>query len=97
MMLLEEHDKSTSAVRVRKSHFSVFPEFNDTSYQRRYELFCTRLVRERLYDAACLIVTPSGKGINGNLHEPLEELSFCSFVSSLQGKLTEAQRRSPPQ
>ena len=96
MMLLEEHKQSTRPVRLRQPHFSAFPEFNDTSYQRRYELFCTRLVRERLYDAACLIVSPSEKGADGQYKEPLEELAFSTFVSSLQGKLTEARRRLPP-
>jgi hypothetical protein len=93
MMLLEEHGKSTAPVRLRESHFSVFPEFRETSYAKRYELFCTRLVRERLYDAACLIMSPSTEGIKGMFSEPVEELSFNNFVLSLQGKLTEALRK----
>jgi hypothetical protein len=96
MMLLEDHKKSTTPVRLRESHFSVFPEFHQTSYQKRYELFCTRLVRERLYDAACLVVTASTEGLKGNFSEPVEELSFNNFVLSLQGKLTEARRRFNP-
>lgn len=95
MMLLEEHEKSTRPVKLREPHFPAFREFNDASYQRRYELFCTRLVRERLYDAACLLVSPSDGGSKGDYKEPLEELAFSSFVASLQGKLTEARRRSP--
>jgi hypothetical protein len=95
MMLLEEHRKSTRPVRLRQPHFPAFSEFSNASYQRRYELFCTRLVRERLYDAACLIVSPSDKGVAGDYKEPLEELAFSNFVVSLQGKLTEARRRLP--
>ena len=95
MMLLEEHKKSTRPVKLREPHFPAFAEFRDASYQRRYELFCTRLVRERLYDAACLIVSPSDNGTNGEYKEPLEELEFGNFVASLEGKLTEARRRSP--
>jgi hypothetical protein len=94
MMLLEEHENSTRPVRLRQPHFRTFSEFQDTSYQRRYELFCTRLVRERLYDAACLVVSPAGTGSNGQFKEPVEELAFRNFVLSLQGKLTEARRRS---
>lgn len=96
MMLLEEHEMSTRPVKLRQPHFSAFSEFHDTSYQRRYELFCTRLVRERLYDAACLIISPSDTGSRGEYTEPLEELGFSNFVLSLQGKLTEANRRSRP-
>jgi hypothetical protein len=95
MMLLEDHEKSTTPVRLREPHFSAFPEFHDTSYKQRYELFCTRLVRERLYDAACLIVTPSDKGLKGDFDEPVEELAFENFILSLTGKLTEARRRLP--
>lgn len=95
MMLLEEHRKSTRPVRVREPHFPAFSEFINASYQRRYELFCTRLVRERLYDAACLIISPSDRGVRGEYKEPLEELAFGNFIASLQGKLTEARRRLP--
>ena len=59
MMLLEEHKKSTRPVKLRQPHFPAFSEFIKASYQRRYELFSARLVRERLYDAACLIVSPA--------------------------------------
>jgi hypothetical protein len=93
MMLLEEHRKSTRPVKLRQPHFPAFSEFTKASYQRRYELFCTRLVRERLYDAACLVVCPSDKGSAGAYKEPIEELAFRNFVLSLQGKLTEARRR----
>ena len=95
MMLLEEHKKSTRPVKLRQPHFPAFSEFTKASYQRRYELFCTRLVRERLYDAACLIVSPADRGADGEYKEPLEELAFSNFVLSLQGKLTEARRRRP--
>jgi hypothetical protein len=93
MMLLEEHRKSTTPVKLRQPYFSTFSEFQGTSYQRRYELFCTRLVRERLYDAACLIVSPADTGSRGEFKEPVEELAFGNFILSLQGKLTEARRR----
>ncbi len=94
MMLLEEDPGSTTPVRLREPHFKAFPEFRDASYQRRYELFCTRLVRERLYDAACLIVSPADRGVEGHYREPVDELAFSNFVASLQGKLTETRRRN---
>jgi hypothetical protein len=54
-MLLEESPKSTSPVRVKEPHYKVFDEFRDSSYAKRYELFCEKLARERLYDSACFI------------------------------------------
>lgn len=93
MMLLEEHPRSVSPVRLREPHFKALPEFQGSSYRSRYELFCTRLVRERLYDAACLLLSPAAAGVQGDFREPREELSFASFAASLQGRLVEVQRR----
>ena len=84
-MLLEEARGSTSPVSVREPHFSVFPEFKGASYARRYELFCTRLVRERVYDAACFIMSPRAGGMAGGYSEPCGEISFAKFASSLMG------------
>lgn len=57
LMLLEDSKRSTSPIKVAEPHFEVFPEFKHTSYAKRYELFCERLVRERLYDAACFLMS----------------------------------------
>lgn len=82
-MLLEEHERSTVPVRVDEQHFEVFPEFRQTSYARRYEVFCERLLRERLYDGACLLLSDQENGLAGGVREPSTELSFRSFATSL--------------
>jgi hypothetical protein len=86
-MLLEQHPKSTTAVRIPEPNFASFSEFNDTSFADRYDIFCTRLVRERLYDSACLILSSEDGGLEGEFSEPNPELSFFNFVTSLQGKI----------
>jgi len=96
LMILEEHEKSLSPVRVAEPHFSVFPEFSDITYARRYDLFCTRLVRERLYDAACLLLSPQREGLRGGFNEPNSDLSFLNFVTSLQGRIRTAVLRRRP-
>ena len=53
LMLLEDAPASMASVRAREPHFAVFPEFKEASYAKRYEILLTKLVRERLYDAAC--------------------------------------------
>lgn len=53
------------------------------SYAQRYGLFCERLVRERLYDAACLLLSPAAAGLEGAYREPHPELSFRAFALSL--------------
>ncbi|RMF85800.1 MAG: restriction endonuclease [Planctomycetota bacterium] len=56
--VLEESAESTKPVRFYSPHFGARPEFEDTSYAERYELLCRKLVQERLYDAAALVMTP---------------------------------------
>jgi hypothetical protein len=83
-MLLEEARGSTRAVAVGEPHFPVFDEFRDASYAKRYEILLTKMVRERLYDAACLILSPSSAGLkSGQFSEPCSELRFASFAESL--------------
>ncbi len=84
-MLLEEAPGSTSSVRAASPHFDVFPEFCEASYAKRYELFCLRLVRERLYDAACLLLSDAAQGKRGAYAEPCAEVSSRTFAASLGG------------
>jgi len=83
LMLLEDTPKSQSSVRVTETHFEVFDEFKEASYAKRYELFCERLVRERLYDSACLLLSNRESGLNGDYAEPNPEINFQNFVISL--------------
>ena len=83
LMLLEDASKSQSPVNVVEPHFGVFEEFIGASYAKRYELFCERLVRERLYDAACLILSDRGDGLKGKFSEPNPEVNFKAFATSL--------------
>ena len=43
----------------------------------------TKMVRERLYDAASLILTPQNAGRTGAFSEPCPELTFANFAESL--------------
>jgi len=83
MMLLEEVPGSMRPVKAREPHFKVFPEFQDASYSKRYEILLTKLVRERLYDSACFLLSNEEKGIHGYSREPAPELSFQNFIASL--------------
>lgn len=67
-------------------YFRVFPEFQDASYVRRYQLLLTKLVRERLYDSACFILSDREGGVEGACREPDPELTFEGFVQSLVGR-----------
>ena len=86
LMLLEQAPASLSSVRARESHFKVFPEFKEASYAKRYEILLTKLVRERLYDAACFLMSNAEGGPKGLYSEPAVELGFQNFIASLMAK-----------
>jgi Restriction endonuclease XhoI len=86
LMLLEDAPGSMSPVRAREPHFKVFPEFKEASYAKRYEILLTKLVRERLYDAACFLMSNATDGSAGGYREPATELSFENFIASLLAK-----------
>lgn len=86
LMLLEDTQKSTTAVEVDEPYFKVFDEFRGASYAKRYELFCERLMRERLYDGACLILSDRTSGLKGGFKEPNPEFSFNGFATSLSAR-----------
>ena len=83
LFLLEECDRSLSPVKVSESHFAVFEEFREASYAKRYEILLTKLLRERLYDGACLLLSNGKDGVQGKYHETNKELQFQSFATSL--------------
>lgn len=85
LMLLEEAPASLRPVANREPHFPVFAEFKDASYVRRYETLLTKLVRERLYDSACFLLSDAANGPKGHYREPSPELTFRKFVASLVG------------
>jgi hypothetical protein len=86
LMLLEEAPGSLSPVRAHEPHFKVFPEFRGASYAKRYEILLTKIVRERLYDAACFLMSNAEDGPEGRYTEPAPELAFDNFLASLTAK-----------
>jgi hypothetical protein len=95
-MLLEDAQKSNSPVRMKQPHFNVFAEFQGASYAKRYELLLTKLVRARLYDAACFLMSSREGGLRGEYREPNRELGFDVFVTSLLARAVSVARTQPP-
>lgn len=85
-MLLEDCGGSTTPVKLGKPLFKVADVFLKTSYADRYRIFCERLVLERQYDAACLMMSCQDGAPLGDYSEPSTELSFRNFAASLTGK-----------
>ncbi len=87
VMLLEDCENSIRPVSVRQPHFPVFPEFIGASYSKRYQLLLTKLIRERLYDSACFLMSPKVEGLNGAYSFPNAALAFEPFLVSLLGSI----------
>ena len=85
--MLEDSPTSTRPVRVNEPHFKVFPEFVGSSYARRYELFCRKLVRERHYTSSAFLMSEPATGANGDYATPAQDLSMERFARALIGHL----------
>ena len=83
MMLLEDSSRSRLPVKVVSPHFPVFAEFKEASYRGRYAILIEKLLRERLYDGACLLLSAAGSAKTGDYLEPHAELTFSKFVTPL--------------
>ena len=83
LMLLEDSERSRSAVKVIEPHFPVFPEFKGASYRDRYAILIEKLLRDRLYDGACFLLSHSAAAVDGDYIEPHPELTFAKFVTPL--------------
>lgn len=85
VFVIEHAIGSTTIVRDRGTPiFRADPAFNNSSYTTRYEILFDRLVRERLYDAACLISTVKGEGIYA---EPVLEVSTVNLTAAIAGRI----------
>ncbi len=84
LMLLEDTAATRRPITPREPHFGVFPEFKTASYAKRYELLCLKLLRERLYDAVCFVLSDKSRGLKGAYEEPSKELAFERFAAGLR-------------
>jgi Restriction endonuclease XhoI len=79
-MLLEDCTRSRTPIKVVEPHFPVFKEFHGASYRDRYSVLIEKLLRERLYDGACLLLSTPESGITGDYVEPNAELTFSKTI-----------------
>jgi hypothetical protein len=87
LFMLEEKEGSTRPTKpISLKPYALDEEFQGRSYAKRYELFCERLVRDRLYDAACFFMSNSRTGKKGQFTEPNQELGIANFAISLHAR-----------
>ncbi|MDR3741478.1 MAG: PaeR7I family type II restriction endonuclease [Terracidiphilus sp.] len=81
--LLEDCPRVKTPVRNKEPHFKVDPMFSGASYCKRYEILARRLVLERVYTAACLVM--STRTLPAQVTQPADDLSFHRFIATLRG------------
>jgi hypothetical protein len=85
VMLLEECPTSLAPVVVKEPHFKVFEEFRSSSYAQRYQLFLRRLILEKNYDAAALLLATEKGGPKSVYVEPAADLTMKRLLAGLAG------------
>ena len=86
LFVVEKCNASDSEVKIDEPHFKTRAEFKKSSYLKRYEILCQKLIRERLYTSTTLIWTKKSSR-NAEYGYPTNALSFESFVSSFSSYL----------
>ena len=91
-MLLEDNAAFNAPVQARTPVWRADPAFDGASYATRYEIFFDRMVRERLLDAACLVL---GSKHTGQVRFPSASLSFQSFAAAIHGRCLQFMATNP--
>lgn len=82
VLLLQDHPDVHRPHRgFREPLCAVDPVFRETSYAQRSEVLCRRLVLERLYTSACLMLSTESCPVR----QPARDLSFQRFTTALWG------------
>jgi hypothetical protein len=70
-------------VKVHEPRFPVFAQLKAASYRDRYAILIEKLLRDRLYDGACFLLSDGPAAATGDYFEPHPELTFAKFVTPL--------------
>jgi type II restriction enzyme len=91
-MLLEDNAAFNEPVKPRRPVWEPDAAFDDASYGERFEIFFDRMVRERLLDAACLVL---GRRDDGSIRFTRDTLSFQSFAAAIHGRCLQFRATNP--
>lgn len=96
LVLVEDAEGSRRSVSDAVSHFPVFREFEGSSYADRYNILCRKLVQERLYSAASVLMSPRSAESDGIYTEMSEMTGLRTFVAGLAGHVAAEKARARP-
>ena len=88
LMLLESCEKSMLSVKTNSPHYKVAAEFAESSYADRYRILCERLMKQNLYKAAALMLSPQDdSGRDGCYNSLSDATSVRNLYAQLAGQL----------
>lgn len=97
LMLVEDAPGSRAPIKDASPHFPIFREFRNASYAERYNVLCHKLVQEKLYTAASVLLSPRSAGESGEYSEMSELTGLRMFLTTLAGHVSaEASRSTVP-
>lgn len=83
LVLVEDCDKTRTPIRTSSPFFPVFKEFENSTYAKRYEILCDKLMKENLYTNTALILSSLKEGVDGKYTEPNDLISLKRLLISL--------------
>jgi hypothetical protein len=84
-LIMEDAKGSRSPVRPEKGVFPVDEIWHGSSYQKRFAIFCDRLMAEGIYDSVCYITSSAE---DPKPSEPVEGLDWRHFSAAINARLT---------
>lgn len=94
LMLVEDATGSRSPIKDASPHFPTFPEFRNASYADRYNILCHKLIQEKLYTSAAVLLSPRTAGDSGDYSELSELTGLRMFLTTLGGHVSAEAARS---
>ncbi len=91
-MLIEDNDAWNRVTAARSAVWSADPAFNGTSASDRAAIFFDRMVRERLLDAACIVMANRS---TGKVRYKQDNLAFQSFAAAMFGRCLQFRATNP--
>ena len=91
-MLIEDNDAWNRRSAPRRPVWPADPAFDGVSAAERAAIFFDRMVRERLLDAACVVLASK---TGGNVRYSQETLSFQAFAAAMFGRCLQFKVTNP--
>ena len=87
LIMVEDADGSRKPIKDVSPHFPIFCEFKGASYATRYTILCRKLMQERLYTAASVLMSPRTASESGEYSELNKLTGLRTFIALFAGHI----------